>query len=81
MKVEFINLTEEAQEERDYCDALVVKVDGVEVFSVCDGEPEDNNLSRNFSDCYNVVDLMKMAYKAGGNGEGFEVEFIEVEEI
>ena len=40
----------------------------------CDGEPEDNTLSRNFGDCYIITDLVRMAYEAGKNGEEFEYD-------
>ena len=34
-----------------------------------DGEPEDNNLSRNFSDIYNIESIIKEAHNAGLKGE------------
>lgn len=42
-----------------------------------DGEIEDNNMSRNFSDIFLIKDLIKIAYNAGKNGE--ELEIIEKE--
>lgn len=42
-----------------------VFVDGEEVFSVHDGEPEDSNLNRDFSDCLSVASLMQDAYDRG----------------
>lgn len=39
-----------------------------------DGEPEDNNLMRNFSDVYKIVELMKDVYEAGRKGEILEFE-------
>lgn len=54
--------------------SLEIEVDGKMVFLVCDGEPEDSNLQRDFSDCYKVIDLMLMAYNAGKNGEEFTLE-------
>jgi len=62
---------------RDYMDKVVVRIDGVNVFSVHDGEPEDNNLRRNFNDCYSVLRLMERMYEAGKAGE--VVEFREDE--
>jgi hypothetical protein len=79
MKVEVYNLTQEAQERRDYCDYLEIKIDNKRVFSVHDGEREDNNLCRNFSDCYSIPDLLKRAYEAGRNGEEFSVSYFEVD--
>lgn len=42
--------------------------------SFFDGEPEDNNLNRNFNDCYSIENLIKKAYEAGKNGEVLEIE-------
>ena len=53
--------------------AFTVKIDEVIVFDVYDGEPEDNNLYRNFSDCFKVVKLLKRAWEAGRDGEKFSV--------
>lgn len=58
----------------DYRNALKIEIDGKRVFSVCDGQPEDSNLSRAFNDCYSIPDLLKRAYEAGKNGESYEVE-------
>lgn len=44
-----------------------------------DGEPEDNNLGRNFSDVYSIVELVKEAYEAGFNAEEFEINIVNVE--
>ena len=64
----------------DYRQTLTIEVDGKGIFGVGDGEPEDSNLSRDFSDCLIVTDLMKMAYEAGKNGEEWEYELIEENE-
>jgi hypothetical protein len=58
----------------DYDNAYELRVDGKFIFSVFDGEPEDNNLSRNFSAIYNIPKFMEMAYNAGKNGEEFSIE-------
>jgi len=47
MKIEEITETEE-EYEKDYMSYLNIKVDGEDVFCFYEGEPEDNNLSRNF---------------------------------
>ena len=52
---------------------LEILIDGETVFSVCNAEPEDNTLSRNFSDCYNIPELLERAFLAGKNGETFEI--------
>ena len=81
MKIVINTLTEEAIERRDYRDAIEILIDDKRVFSACDGEPEDNNLSRNFNDCYSIDNLLKQAYDAGKNGEDFEIEGIQLDEF
>ena len=51
MKIIMKSLTEQGVEDRDYRDAIEIFIDGKRVFSVGDGEPEDSNLGRDFSDC------------------------------
>lgn len=60
--------------------SVSLNVNDTEVFSVFDGEPEDNNLGRNFSDCNNITHLMHMAYDAGVKGEELEIEYVTDEE-
>jgi hypothetical protein len=64
----------------DYREAIEITTpkNGVSFY---DGEPEDSNLGRNFCDVYQIPALMKEAYEAGKNGETFEIENIEVDEI
>lgn len=76
MKVTYKSRTEEELEDYEYRDYLEVFIDGKLVFKVQDDEPEDSNLSRSFSDCYSVPKLLEMAYKAGKNGEDFQIEDI-----
>lgn len=45
-----------------------------------DGEPEDANISRDFADVNNIVQLMEIAYDAGKNGEDFVVDFEDYKE-
>ena len=81
MKVEVLTLTEEGLEERDFSDALIIKVDGEKIFKFFDGEPEDNTLSRNFNDVFNIVAVIKKAYEAGKEGEELVVESKEVNDV
>lgn len=81
MKVKVLTLTEQEVENRDWRDAMAIEIDGDRKFEVMDGEPEDGNLSRDFSDCHKITNLMQLAYEAGKNGEDFEVFNEEVEEI
>lgn len=48
--------------------------------SIGEGEPEDMYLFRDLSDVYDIVDLIRLSYNAGKNGEEFEYEFIEEKE-
>lgn len=60
----------------DECrEMLTINIDGKTVFEVMDDEPEDSNLSRSFADCYNIPDLLQMAYMAGVRNEGFEIVY------
>lgn len=81
MKVLVITRSEEEVERCDYRDAYEIKINGKRVFKARDGEPEDNSLGRDFSDIYNIPDLMKIAYEAGKNGEEFEIEYEETDTI
>ena len=71
-------LNEESLEERDCQDILRIYVNNRRVFSVHDGEPEDSNLSRDFNDCYGIVDMMKSAFNAGAAGEQLEITRLNV---
>ena len=74
MIVKEISRSEEELAEYDYRDSLEILVDGISKFNVSDGEPEDANLSRDFSDCHSITNLMKLAYEAGKRGEEFIIE-------
>lgn len=73
MIVEMLNRSEKDLDKFDYRDALLVTVDGSKMLDVHDGEDEDNSLGRNFSDCYNVVNMMKLAHRAGVKGETLQI--------
>lgn len=76
-----LTLTDEVVESNDYRNAIAIEIDGERKFEVIDGESEDANLSRDFSDCFNIENLMELAYDAGKKGETFEISYEEVEEI
>ncbi|MDQ0174413.1 hypothetical protein [Bacillus chungangensis] len=67
-------------DEDEMREALTIQVNGKTLFNVFDGEPEDRLLMRDFNDCYNIVDLMRLAYQAGRDGEGFSHEIIDESE-
>lgn len=77
MNVKVIGPSDETAESNDNLFYLEIEIDGRNSFSVYDGELEDNNLSRNFNDCYKIADLMNLAYNAGKNGEPFNIEFVD----
>ena len=79
MEVTIITLSDEGLESRDWRDAYAIKFDGKTVFSVGDGEPEDNNISRNFNDVYSIPTLLKQMYKLGKSGERVTIKTIQVD--
>lgn len=81
MKVIIVSRTEEEIERCDYRDAYMIMIDGEQVFSVYDDEPEDSNMGRSFSDVYNIGKIIKMAYNAGKRGEELILEEEQTDEI
>lgn len=69
MKVEIYDKENSYDEFRYHYDIVA----GDMVLSFSDGEPEDNTLSRNFSDVYSIPKLIEMAYQAGKSGEELEI--------
>lgn len=53
-----------------------ILIDAKTIFSVSDGEPEDNSLWRGFSDCLKLIDILETVYKLGL--KHVPVEFIRV---
>ena len=64
--------TGEATEDNDWKESYEILVDGKSVFSVSDGEPEDNALCRNFGDVYNLPEIFKKIHYSSMNGEILE---------
>ena len=60
--------------------SLYISIDGTKVLNFCDGEPEDNNLGRNFNDCYIIPDILKKVHEAGLRGEPLEFSESRIEE-
>ena len=81
MKITITRLTEKGLENRDYRAVVKISVEDEPTLEFFDGEPEDNTLSRNFNDVYQIGDLLNKVYQAGGLDEGFELNEIEVDEI
>ena len=57
----------------DWRASYEVLIDGETVLSVGDGEPEDNNLSRNFSDILNLENIFVKIHEAGKTGEHLQI--------
>lgn len=80
MKVTTVTLTAEGQASRDYRGMYAIEVDGKTIIEIWEGEPEDNNLYRNFNDIFSIPKLLQTAYDAGKRGEALSFESIEVDE-
>lgn len=76
-----VTVREFANEDYTY-NSLEIVIDEGTKFHVHSSEdtPEDNNLYRNFSDCYDIPHLLRKAYEAGKRGEEFEIEYVETED-
>jgi hypothetical protein len=77
MKVIVKSRPEDKLDEFDYRDYLEITIDGKRAFRVSDGEPEDSNLGRDFSDCMSIPDLMQMAYDAGMHRDDLDITWVE----
>lgn len=62
-----------------YSNGLKIFIDDKSVFTVFEGEPEDNTLGRNYNDCYKIPELMRLAFEAGKRGEEISFKTEEVE--
>lgn len=67
-----------AMDEEYYRSGLSISLGGKEL-RFLDGEPEDASLNRDFSDVYNISELVEKAYEAGKAGEELEFSFEEVD--
>lgn len=58
-------------------EALEITINDVYKFSVYHSEdtPEDNTLYRNFSDCFDIPNMLKLAYEAGRRNEKLEIKY------
>jgi len=74
MKIKEVARTDEELEQFNNRDKLEIYIDDDIVFSVEDDEPEDSTLCRSFSDCFGIIELMKLAYHAGKSGEELIIE-------
>lgn len=65
------------EDKSDYRSAFEIKVNGEEVFSIWEGEPEDATLSRDMNAVYSIPTLMQKAFDAGVAGEEFTITEID----
>lgn len=70
----YLVLVHTSYEDDEGREALSMETEGISL-EFMDGEPEDNNISRNFSDVYRMGDVIKEAHKAGL--EGRPLNFVE----
>lgn len=62
-------------------ESLEITIDDYMNFHVYNSDNlEDNTLSRNFSDCYDIPELLKRAYLAGRKGEEFNIIYEDTDE-
>jgi hypothetical protein len=80
MKIKEINSSDKFHEDWDYRGYYALETEGKKL-SFLDGEPEDNSLGRNFNGVYSILDLVKLAYEAGKNGEELEIESVEIDDL
>jgi len=69
MNITIRTISEEDLPDYDYQDSFEIEIDNDRVFLVEEGEPEDNSLSRNFSDVYKLDEILKKVYEAGKSGK------------
>jgi len=69
-------VTEHISDDYEY-EMLEITIDDTTKFKVeaSTDSMEDNFLSRNFSDCYDIPALLKKAYEAGKRNESFTIEY------
>jgi hypothetical protein len=75
MKIIVEEWSEETSEKRDYRNYICfMDEQGKKLASFCDGEPEDANLAKDFSEVYNIQSMLIAAHTAGLKGEPLEFE-------
>ena len=54
-----------AENPEDYRSAVYLNLEGTNEISFIDGEPQDANLNRNFSDVYQIAEMIEYANQLG----------------
>ncbi len=57
----------------DFRSSYELKINDIKALRFWDGEPEDNNIGRNFNDVHNILKVIKAAFEAGQKGESLEI--------
>lgn len=65
MKIEIYSLSEKGAEKNDWDDIYEILIDDKLVFKVWSGEPEDNNMGRNFVDVYKLKHILQTVWDNG----------------
>lgn len=81
MEIKIVDRSPKEVANCDYSDAREIYIDDVLVFSVHDGEPEDNNIGRNFNDIYRLEEIFKKIHTAGVAGRELTINSEESDEI
>lgn len=71
-----MKVTVKTSTNEDFKRSYSIEVDGKVVFSVWDGEPEDNNLGRNFKSVYGIPTLLELMNTYGRSGGTIEIEYV-----
>lgn len=80
MKIKEIISSDKFHENWDWRGYYSLETEGNKL-NFLDGEPEDANLSRDFSDVYSILELVKLAHEAGKKGEELEIETIKIDDL
>ncbi len=80
MNVTVKSLNDEGMENRGDKDIYQIQIDSSE-YTFFDGEPEDNTLQRNFAFVFSIPRMLEKAFKAGKNGEEFNLKTTQVFDI
>ena len=80
MEILIKTASDELIEDNDYKEFILFVIEWEKVLDMNDWEPEDNNLCRNFSDCYKIKDLIKRAYEVWKKGEELIITEVEINE-
>lgn len=68
----YLVLVHTSYEDDEGREAISIETEGT-YLSFMDGEPEDNNISRNFSDVNDIAKLVKEAHAAGLEGRPLNI--------